>query len=70
MMNRIYVLKAPVTFQMTLADLAVFNLVDSSLMMGQEDLWSPYPVLLEHRKQMMENSDLMKWINDRPVTNL
>ena len=57
-------------FQLTLADLAVFNLVDSSIMMGMEELWTPYPTLLDHRKLVMENSHLMNWLNKRPNTVL
>ncbi|XP_052780012.1 glutathione S-transferase 3-like [Mya arenaria] len=56
--------------KISLADLAVFNMVDSCLEMGLKSLWQPYPELLKHRELIMENEKLSDWLKTRPVTEV
>ncbi|XP_045165087.2 S-crystallin SL11-like isoform X1 [Mercenaria mercenaria] len=56
--------------KMTLADLAVFNMVDSCIEMGLESLWKPYPLLLEHRQNVIKDTNIAKWLQTRPRTEV
>lgn len=60
-----------VILQLTLADLAVFNLVDSTIEMGLESLWQPYPGLTEHRQHILAtSSSIAQWVKTRPKTEV
>jgi len=55
--------------QLTLADLAVFNLVDSTIEMGLLSLWQQYPVLTQHRQHILATStNIAQWVKTRPKT--
>nr|AEW46327.1 sigma glutathione S-transferase 3 [Ruditapes philippinarum] len=56
--------------KLTLADLAVFNMVDSCVEMGLESLWKPNQFLLDHRQHVMTNSNIAKWLQIRPKTEV
>ena len=56
------------TFQLSLADLAVFNMVDSCVEMGWASLWNPYPNILKHRELVLENPRISQWTKTRPKT--
>ncbi|KAH3828790.1 glutathione S-transferase 3-like [Dreissena polymorpha] len=59
-----------VSGKLTLADLAVFNMVDSIIEMGQQSLWQPYPELLKHHENVKKNTRIAEWLQKRPKTEV
>ncbi|KAL4226150.1 hypothetical protein ACF0H5_014137 [Mactra antiquata] len=56
--------------QLTLADLAVFNMVDSCIEMGMQSLWQPYKDLIKHHDTIKQIDNIAKWLKTRPKTEV